>query len=159
MRLYEDTQKLLNEFEIRFQSTQRSPTLETPTYSMSPLLKAGSVTLLLNDSGAARRHEERRRRQAESIAGWHPDRVNMNAFQLLVSLGTPTELLARESDLLAVEQGCHRVFQDEEFSAVSTAFLNLLKMPLREGKSSFSSSNPNRSGSLWPSYKKTMFKW
>ena len=126
---------------------------------MRPLLKAGSVTLLLSDSGAARRHEERKRRQAESIAGWHPDRVNMNAFQLLVSHGTPTELLARELELLAVEQGCHRAFQDEEFNAVFTAFFNLVKMPLRERKNSFSSSNPNRSGSLWAPYTKTMFKW
>ena len=78
----------------------------------------------------------------------------MNIFHFLVSLGTITESLARELEVLEAKHGCHKVLKDGEFNAASTAFLNLVNMPLREGKNSFSSSNPKRSGSLWLSYAK-----
>ena len=115
---------------------------------MSPLLKVGSVILSHSDLGETHKQEVRRRREAESIAGWHPDRVDMKAFHLLILVGTLLELLARELELLEWEHGCDRVFQGGEFNTASTVVLNFKKTPLRERKNSFSSSNPKRSGFL-----------
>ena len=78
----------------------------------------------------------------------------MKAFHFLISVGTATKLLARELEPLEAERGCHRVFKNGEFIAASTAVLNFEKMPLRERKNSFSTSNPKRSGSLWLPYTK-----